>query len=116
MADFTFRFGYPIMIAHTPASGNVSAGASVLLGNTAGLTLGVAHKDIENTKTGSLAAGGGVYEATIASNYAVGTTVYKPTGNAILTSTSTNNAKFGFVVESAAAANTAGLVLHNPYA
>lgn len=115
MADFSFRSGYPVMVDHTPAAGNVAAGAGVLLGNTTGLTMGIAHKDLENTKLGELAIGGGVYEALIASNYAVGSLVYKPAGNAILTTTSTNNAQFGFVVTSAASANTAGLVYHHPY-
>lgn len=113
--DFELRHGDPVMIDYTPSSGNVSAGAGVLLGNTTGLTMGIAHRDIENNKKGALAAGGGVYEAQVASNYAAGTKVYKPSGNAILTTTSTNNALFGFTVEAAAAANDYVKVLHKPY-
>jgi hypothetical protein len=115
MADFRYVKGHAIMEDYTPAAGNVSAGASVLLGNLTGLSCGIAHKDIENTKLGELALGGGIYECNIASNYAVGTYVYKATGNAILTTTSTNAAPFGFVTKAAAAANTLGRVLHWPF-
>lgn len=115
MADFTFRHGDPVMIDYTPGAGNVAAGDGVLLGNTTGLTMGVAHKDIENSTLGALAAGGGVYDAMVADNYAAGTLVYKPAGNAILTTTSTNNAQFGFTVEASAAANAVVKVLHHPY-
>lgn len=115
MADFTFSHGSPVMIDYTPSSGNLSEGESVLLGNTAGLTMIIAHQPITNNVQGAMAAGGGVYDAMVASNYAAGTKVYKPTGNAILTTTSTNNALFGFTVEAAAAANAVVKVLHKPY-
>ena len=115
MAETLFRHGHPVMIDYTPAAGDIAAGDMVLIGNTTGLTLGVAHVDIANTVLGALAGGGGVYDCQVASNYASGTLVYKPAANAILTTTSTNNAPFGFTVESSAAANAVVKVLHHPY-
>lgn len=114
--DFELRHGQPVMVDYTPSSGNVSAGEGVMLGNTTGITVGIAHRDIENTKLGALAVGGGVYEAQVASNYAAWTKVYKPSANAILTTTSTNNMLFGYTVEAASAANDYVKVLHKPYA
>ena len=114
MADATFRHGHPVMVDYTPGA-DVAAGDMVLLGNTAGLTLGVAHSDIANGVLGALGGGGGVYTCMVASNYAAWTLVYKPAGNAILTTTSTNNAPFGFTLEAAAAANAYIKVLHHPY-
>lgn len=109
-----YRHGDPVMVDYTPGA-DVDAGDMVLVGNTAGWTLGVAHVDIANGELGALAAGGGVYECQVASNYAAGSKVYKPSGNAILTTTSTNNALFGFTVEDSAAANARVKVLHKPY-
>jgi predicted RecA/RadA family phage recombinase len=115
MVQAYFRHGKPIMADYTPAAGDVSAGDIVLLGNTTGLTCGIAHNDISNTVLGALAVGGGVYKCQVASNYAAGTKVHKPSGNAILTSTATNNAQVGFTLEAAAAANAWVHVLHHPY-
>lgn len=115
MADSYFRHGNPIMIDYTPSAGNISAGEFVLIGNTTGLTCGIAHNDIENTVLGAVAAGGGVYRCQVAANYPAGTKVHKPSGNALLTSTATNNAQVGFTLEAAAAANAWVNVLHHPY-
>lgn len=114
MVEAIFRHGNPIMVDWTAAS-DLTAGDIVLVANLTGITCGVAHKDIANTDLGALAVGGGVYDCQVASNYAVGTKVHKPTANAILTSTSTNAAQFGFTVEAAAAANDVVKVLHHPY-
>lgn len=117
-----FRSGNPVMVDYTPASGNVAAGTMVLQGsvtaNTAGVgaVLTIAHKDIVNNTLGELAVGGGVYDCQVASNYAAFSKVYKPSGNSILTTTSTNNALFGFTVAAAAVANAVVGVLHNPQA
>lgn len=113
MADAAYRNGYPIMVDYT-AGADIVAGEMVLLGNTTGLAMGVAHQAIANGDTGSLAVGGGVYDCMVASNYAAWTTVYKPSANAILTTTSTNNALFGYTVEAAGAANAIVKVLHHP--
>lgn len=114
MAETYFRHGSPLMIDYTPGAGAIDAGDIVLIGNTAGLTCGVAHNDIANSTLGALAAGGGVYKAQIAGNYAAGTLVYKPAGNAILTTTTTNNAPFGFTVETGTT-NTWVNVAHVPH-
>lgn len=116
MADAVLRSddGGVIVIDYTPSSGNVAAGEMVLLGNTAGPSMGIAHAAIENGVQGSLAIGGGIYDCQVAGNYAAYTKVYKPTGNAILTTTSTNNAVFGYTVETSAAANAVVKVLHWP--
>jgi predicted RecA/RadA family phage recombinase len=109
-----FRGGLPLMVPYT-AGADIDAGDMVLVGNTTGWTLGVAHHPIANGVTSDLSAGGGWYDCMVASNYAAGSKVYKPAGNAILTTTSTNNALFGFTLEAAAAANAVVKVLHKPY-
>lgn len=114
MAEATFRSGLPVMVPYTPSSGNVTAGQIILLGNTTGVTCGVAHLDIENTKLGSLAVGGGVYDVKVASNYAAWSKVYWDDTNSVLTTTSTNMSLFGFTVEAAAAANAVVKVVHDP--
>lgn len=114
--EATFRHGDPLMIDYTPAAGNVAAGEVVVLGNTAGLTCGVAHRDIVNGEKGALAVEGGVYHVKVASNYAAYSKVYWDNTNAVLTTTSTNMALFGYTVEAAAAANAVVEVLHNPKA
>lgn len=122
MPDAILHHGNYDTMSHTPSGGDVADGAMVLIGtitaNTAGAggLLGIAHRDIANGVEGTLAIGGGVYDCVIASNYAAGVKLYKPSGNAILTTTSTNNAQFGYLLESAAAANAVCQVLHAPYA
>lgn len=111
----TFRHGEPVMIDYTPSAGAVTAGDVVLIGNTTGLTCGIAHCDIANNKLGNLAAGGGIYEVTNLNNAANGAKVWWD-GTSKVTTTSTNNALFGFVVENGGGgANTACNVLHKPY-
>lgn len=120
MPEATFVHGEYRTMDHTPAAGAVDAGDMVLIGsvtaNTAGTgaLLAVAHHDIANGTLGALAIGRGVYDCMVASNYAAGTKVYKPSGNAILTSTGTNNALFGVTLEAAAAANAVVQCLHQP--
>lgn len=114
MVDAYFRHGDPIMMDHTAAS-DIAAGQVVLVGNTTGLTCGVAHLAISNTYAGTLAVGGGVYDCVATSNYAAGTKVWWDDANNKVTTTSTNNALFGFTLEAAAAANAVIEVLHKPY-
>lgn len=120
--EAAFHHGEYDTMPYTPSGGAVDAGDMVLVGtitaNTAGTggLLGIAHRDIANSVEGTLAVGGGVYDCVIASNYASGVKLYKPSGNAILTTTSTNNAQFGYLLESAAAANAVCQVVHAPYA
>jgi len=116
MADTTFRQGDPIMVDYTPSSGDVAAGQVILVGNTTGWTCGIAHVTITNNTQGALAAGGGIYDTVNLDNAANGTKVYWDNTNKKVTTTSTNNALFGFVVASGAGgANTTCRTVHRPY-
>lgn len=115
MAQVTYRHGEPRMIDYTPGA-NVTAGDVVLLGNTTGLTCGVVHTDTESGILGAIAAGGGVYDATNLNNAANYAKVWWDDTNSKVTTTSTNNALFGFIVDDGeGGANTTCRVLHQPY-
>lgn len=117
MPEATLRHGYPQFIDYTPTSGNVSAGQVVLLGNTVGIGLGIAHQDITNNTLGSVAIGGGVYEVTMLSNIANYGLAYWDDTNNKLTSTSTNNAVFGQITSGGGGgANATVYCLHDPAA
>lgn len=116
MPEATFRHGDPVFIDYTPSSGNVAAGSVLLLGNTAGLTCVIAHNDITNNTAGAVAAFGGVYDVTMLSNIAQGGKAYWDDTNNKLTSTSTNNALFGFVVyNGGGGANATVKAVHMPF-
>lgn len=115
MAEAVLRFGKPVMVKHTAAA-NISAGQVVLVGNTAGWTCGIAHDAITNTEIGSLAAGDGVYDVVNLDNAANGAKVWWDNSANKVTTTSTNNALFGFIVSGGAGgANTTCQALHKPY-
>lgn len=115
MAQVTFRHGEPAMVDYTPGA-NVAAGEVVILGNTAGLTCGVVHVDIANAVQGAVAAGGGVYDCVNLNNAANYAKVYWDNANDKVTTVSTNNALFGFIVASGGGgANSTCRVLHKPY-
>lgn len=115
MAEAGFRHGDPFYIDYTPSTGNVAAGQVVLLGNTTGLTCGVAHMAITNSTLGALAGGGGIYEVTNLNNAANYAKVYWDDSVNKITTVSTNNALFGFVVESGGGgANSLCMALHAP--
>jgi hypothetical protein len=116
MPEATFRHGDPVHMDYTPAAGNIAAGQVVLLGNTTGLTCGIAHLDIVNNALGALAVGGGIYDVTMITNIAPYTVVYWDDTNNKVTSTSTNNAKFGYLLEGNTGANTVVEAVHKPYA
>ena len=99
MAEANYRHGDPTMIDYTPASGNISAGQVVLLGNTSGVCLGVAHQDITNNVLGSLDVHGGCYDVVNLNNAANYAKVWWDDTNNKVTTTSTNNAQFGYVIE-----------------
>ena len=110
-----FRHGDPISINYTPGA-NVAAGEVVIIGNLTGLTCGIAHLAITNATLGAVAAGGGIYEVVNLDNAANGAKVYWDNTNNKVTTTSTNNAQFGFVVENGGGgANSACYALHHPY-
>lgn len=117
MAEATFRHGDPIFVDYTPSSGNVSAGQVVLIGNTAGLTCGIAHRDITNSTLGAVAVGHGVYDVTNLNNAADGAKVYWDDSNNKVTTTSTNNALFGFIAPGTGGggANSTAKAIHVPY-
>ncbi len=122
MTETTFRHGEPVMVDYTPASGSISAGQVVLLGSVTANTAGtgalaaIAHKDITNNTLGAVAVGGGVYDCINLNNAANGAKVYWEDTNNKVTTVSTNNAMFGFIVaEGGGNANTTCKVLHKPY-
>jgi hypothetical protein len=114
MAEATFRHGNPTFADFTPGAGNIAAGQVVLLGNLTGLGLGIAHQDIENTKLGALAVGGGVYDVTMLTNIAPWATVYWDDTNNKVVTTSTNMATFGVLLTGNTGANTVVRALHAP--
>lgn len=116
MAEAQFVSGDPVAVDYTPSSGALSAGQVVLLGNTAGLTCGIAHLDVSNNTLGSLAVGGGVYDVTMLGNYAAWTKVFWDDSVNKVTTTSTNNAQFGYLIEGGTGANTVVQALHVPNA
>lgn len=107
--------GDPVTINYTPTTGNVAAGDVVLLGNTAGLTCGIAPLPITNNVLGALEVGGGVYSMVAAANTNAYVKVWWDDANNKVTTTSTNNAVVGFTLQ-AITVNTAGNVLHVPQA
>lgn len=111
----TFRHGDPIMVDYTPAA-NYAAGETVLVGNTAGLTNGIAHRPLTNAEKGALAAGGGVYLVRAAAAYAIGTKVYADSANNNVTTTTTNMSQFGYMLEASTVANQLVECLHHPRA
>lgn len=116
MADTTYRSGEYRSINYTPSGGNVAVGQVVLLGNTAGLTCGIAHQAIENSTLGSLAAGGGIYDVVNLNNAANYAKVYWDNSNKKVTTTSTNNALFGFITsDGGGGANSTAKAMHWPY-
>lgn len=122
MAEATLRHGDPVMIDYTPSAGNVSAGQVVLVGSVTANTAGtgalacVAHRDITNNVLGALAVGGGVYDVVNLNNAANGALVYWDDSANKVTTVSTNNAKFGYVVHGGGGgANTTAKAIHKPY-
>lgn len=124
MADATFRHGDPVNVDYTPSGGNVAEGEVVVLGsvtaNTAGTgaVAGVAPVAITNSTLGALSVGGGVYAMVNLNNAATGAKVYWDITNNTrkVTSVSTNNAVFGWIVANGGGgANTTCYVHHAPF-
>jgi hypothetical protein len=116
MADTVFRHGNPVMTEYTPAAGALAEGAVVLVGNTAGWTVGIVHRPIANNVLGELATGGGVYDCVNLNNQATGAKVWWNNSAKKVTNESTNMGLFGFIVAAGGGgANTNCRVLHKPY-
>jgi hypothetical protein len=114
--DAIFRHGNPVMVDYTPSGGNLVQGEVILVGNTAGFTCGITHGPIVNSTQGSLASGGGVYDVINLNNAANGAKVWWDNTNKKVTTVSTNNALFGFIVsQGGLGANTTAKALHKPY-
>jgi predicted RecA/RadA family phage recombinase len=97
------------------AGADIAGGEVVLLGNTAGVTCGIAHHPIANGETGSLASGGAVFEVSNLNNAANYAKVYWDDSVNKITTVSTNNAFFGWIVNGGAGgANTKCKALHWP--
>lgn len=119
MSDTTFRHGSPVMIDYTPSSGNVAAGQVIQATDAAsnsvelGLSCLVAHTAIENNTKGAVAAMGGVYDVVNLNNAADYALVYWDDSNNKVTTVSTNNARFGFIVSNGGGgANSTAQALH----
>jgi hypothetical protein len=124
MADTTFRHGDPTLVDYTPASGAIAVGEVVVIGSVTANTSGtgalalVCHRPIANSTLGALATQGGVYDVINLNNAATGAKVYWDVVNNTrkVTSVSTNNAVFGWIVaEGAGGANTTAKAYHNPF-
>ena len=122
MSDTTFRHGSPIMIDYTPSGGNVAAGEVIQLTDAAsnsvevGLSLGVAHTAIVNNTKGAIAVAGGVYDVVNLNNAADYALVYWSDSVNKVTTVSTNNARFGFIVSNGGGgANSTCQALHVGY-
>lgn len=119
MADTTFRHGSPIMIDYTPGAGDIDAGQVIQLTDAAsntvevGMSLGIAHVDIANNAKGALAVGGGVYDVVNLNNAADYALVYWSDSVNKVTTVSTNNAQFGYIVSNGGGgANSTAQALH----
>lgn len=115
MAEALLRQGIPRFMDYTPTGGNVTAGTVVVLGNTVGVSCGIAHQDIENNRLGALAIGGGVYEVTMLTNIAPYTKVFWDDTNNKVVSTTTL-IPFGVLHEGNTGANTLVRCEHDPRA
>ena len=116
MADAVKRGGIPPMIMpHTPASGALAAGEVVLIGNTAGITCGIATLPVANNAEGVLEIGGGEYDVTMLTNMTAGTKVYWDTSINKVVATSTNMSLFGYLTTGGTGANTVVRAFHWPY-
>ena len=95
------RGGDSLRIAYTPSAAALAAGQVQVIGVTAasGPQCVVATQDIAQNVAGSVEAGGGVYDVKNINNAAVGAKVWwDDTANGV-TTTSTSNALFGYIVE-----------------
>jgi hypothetical protein len=122
MADTTFRHGDPVMIDYTPSGGAVAEGEVVLVGAVTANTSGtgavamICHRPIANNAKGALAVGGGVYDVVNLNNAATGAKVYWEDTNNKVTTVSTNNAVFGWIVaDGGGGANSTAKAFHNPF-
>lgn len=122
MAEVTYLHGDPVMIDYTPSSGAITEGQVVLVGSVTANTSGtgavamIAHRPIANNAKGALAVSGGVYDVVNLNNAANGAKVYWEDTNNKVTTVSTNNAVFGWIVaDGGGGANSTAKAFHNPF-
>jgi predicted RecA/RadA family phage recombinase len=116
MAELTFRHGEYETVPYTPSAGDIAEGELVLLGNTTGLTCGIAWQDLTNNVAGTLAVGA-IWETTNLNNSANYAKVYWDNSVNRATSVSTNNALLGYVwTDGAGGVNSAVKIKHHPFA
>jgi hypothetical protein len=98
------------------ATADILGGQVLLLGNTTGLTCGIAHSPIANGATGAIAIGAGTYKCVNLNNAASYAKVWWDFSVKKLTTVSTNNALFGWITRGGGAgANTNCYARHWPY-
>lgn len=121
MPETTLRHGNPVNVDYTPASGALAAGQVVLIGSVTANTAGtgaiaaINPVDVANNAKGALSVGGGVYDVVNLNNAANGALVYWDDSNNKVTTVSTNNAKFGYIVTNGGGgANSTAQALHDP--
>ncbi len=121
MADATLRAGNPTKIDYTPSSGDVTEGQVVVVGTVTANTSGtgaftaIAERPITNNTQGALAVGG-QWDVVNLNNAANGAKVYWDDANNKVTTVSTNNAVFGWIVQNGGGgANSTARALHNPF-
>lgn len=107
------RSGNPITVPYTPSGSDVAAGQVVVLLD-GGLSCGIAPLAIADGELGTLEVGGAIYEAEMAGNYAAWTKVWWDDTADQLTTTSTNNAQAGYLIEGGTGANSVVGFLHVP--
>ena len=100
------------------AGADIAAGEVVIINNT--VLLGIARIPIANGALGALDVALGIYEVKVATaNTSKGAKVYWDNSANAVTTTSTNNTSFGFIVDDdadgAVAANTYMDVMHWPF-
>lgn len=102
------------MVPYTPVGSNVAEGDVVVLGNTAGITVGVVHRPIVENTLGEIAVGGGIYEMTAIANTNAFTEVFVDAANTSFDGAANTGQHFGYTTE-AAVANNVSEVFHHPF-
>jgi predicted RecA/RadA family phage recombinase len=121
MAEAVFRSGDPEKIDYTPGGGDVAEGQVVVVGTVTANTSGtgaitaIAERPITNSTLGALAIGG-VWDVVNLNNAANGAKVYWDDSVNKVTTVSTNNAVFGWIVANGGGgANSTARALHKPF-
>ena len=122
MADTTLRHGAPVTVDYTPSGGNIAVGEVVVVGTVTANTGGtaalamIAPRPIVNNTLGALESHGGIHDVVNLNNAATGAKVWWEDSVNKVTTVSTNNAQFGWIVASGGGgANSTAKAFHWPY-